>query len=332
MINFGYRFLVVSRFQVLCGCLITLILEAGLSSQCYAEESRIPVIEGPWVQIAGNPDLGELTGTQQQPVDFGIWQAADGTWQLWSCIRATKETGKSRLFHRWEGKNLTDANWTPMGVAMRADPRTGELSGGLQAPYVFRNNGQHVMFYGGWDDICSATSQDGKTFVRKLNADGKVTLFRNRDEAQQNPRDAMLIRTNGLWHCYYTSHAYEKSVVYCRTSTDLNHWGEEHVVAAGGKQSGDGNSACECPFVVELEPGEYYLFRTQVYGTGAQTCVYRSTDPLNFGIHNDEGHFVCKLPVAAPEIIKHEGQYYIAALLPSLKGIQVAPLKWKKTP
>ena len=34
------------------------------------------------------------------------------------------------------------------------------------------------------------------------------------------------------------------------------------------------------------------------------------------------------LPIAAPEIIKHEGTYYIAALLPSLQGIQIARLEW----
>jgi len=60
---------------------------------------------------------------KQQPVDFGIWQAADGSWQLWSCIRATSTPGKTRLFYRWQGKNLTDKDWTPMGIAMLADPK-----------------------------------------------------------------------------------------------------------------------------------------------------------------------------------------------------------------
>jgi hypothetical protein len=64
-----------------------------------------PVLVEDWWQVAGNPDLGDLTSEQQQPVDFGIWQAADGSWQIWSCIRKTKETGKTRLFHGWEGKD-----------------------------------------------------------------------------------------------------------------------------------------------------------------------------------------------------------------------------------
>jgi hypothetical protein len=80
--------------------------------------------------------------------------------------------------------------------------------------------------------------------------------------------------------------------------------------------------------VVERQPGEYYLFRTQRYGKDAVTRVYRSRNPLDFGIDQDQNYLVATLPVAAPEIILHEGKYYIAALLPSLKGIQIAELEW----
>jgi hypothetical protein len=53
----------------------------------------MPRIAGDWWTVAGNPDLGDLTSPKQQPVDFSIWQAADGTWQLWSCIRNTRIPG-----------------------------------------------------------------------------------------------------------------------------------------------------------------------------------------------------------------------------------------------
>jgi hypothetical protein len=36
-----------------------------------------------------------------------------------------------------------------------------------------------------------------------------------------------------------------------------------------------------------------------------------------------------RLPVAAPEIVEHEGRTYIASLLPSLKGIRIARLEWE---
>lgn len=283
-----------------------------------------PRIVGEWWQVAGNPDLGELNNAKQQPVDFGIWQATDGRWQLWSCIRYTKAPGRSRVFYRWEGAKLTDANWTPMGIAMRADPKVGELEGGLQAPFVFQDGNRFVMYYGSWNDICSATSADGKSFTRITNPEGKVALF---GAATGNTRDPMVIRIGERWHCYYTAHPENKGAVYCRTSTDLKAWTEPRLVARGG-QSGDGPYSSECPFVVELAPGQYYLFRTQKYGTDAKTSVYFSRDPLDFGIVQDDGHFVGTLPVAAPEIIRHEKQWFVAALMPSLKGIQIAKLAW----
>jgi len=49
--------------------------------------------------------------------------------------------------------------------------------------------------------------------------------------------------------------------------------------------------------------------------------------PVDFGV-NDDIHFVCTLPTAAPEIFQHEGKYYMTALLPSLKGIRIARLEW----
>src|SRR5690606_2353940 len=80
-----------------------------------------PAIEGEWWQVAGNPDLGAYTTPEQEPVDFGIWQASDGTWQIWSCIRRTGCGGRTRLFYGWEGQNLTDKDWKPMGIKMEAD-------------------------------------------------------------------------------------------------------------------------------------------------------------------------------------------------------------------
>src|SRR5688572_27027007 len=72
--------------------MIRLILSAALSilltaSAFAANHPLTPRIVGQWWTIAADPDLGELTTPKQQPVDFGIWPASDGTWQLWSCIR-----------------------------------------------------------------------------------------------------------------------------------------------------------------------------------------------------------------------------------------------------
>jgi hypothetical protein len=315
--------------------LIWVILVTGCSQQQDVVKLR-PVIRGEWWKVAGNPNLGDYTSRKQQPVDFALWQAADGKWQLWSCIRYTNCGGNTRLFHRWEGTRLTDRNWRPMGVAMEADPAYGEQPGGLQAPYVFEENGFYYLFYGDWERICLAQSRDGKNFERVLNENNEPDLFSG---PYQNTRDPMVLKSQGTYYCYYAGHLREESgerhraAVFARTSKDLVSWGEAVMVAAGGwakTQTSWFGGDCECPFVVEFRD-HYYLFRNQRYGKNSLNTQYASSDPLDFGV-DDDRYMVGTLPVAAPEIIEYEGQHYIAALMPGLDGIRIARLEWEKVP
>ncbi|HET6452890.1 MAG TPA: family 43 glycosylhydrolase [Armatimonadota bacterium] len=304
-----------------------LFMMLALTSLGFARDKvLIPQIGSEWWIIAVSPDLGELTSDNQQPVDFAVWQASDGKWELWSCIRGTKCGGNTRLFYHWEGERLTDRDWKPMGIAMQADPKFGETAGGLQAPYVLKHDNRYYMFYGDWEHICLATSKDGKAFERRL-IDGKTGMFT--EGLGNNTRDPMVIRVGDKWHCYYTAYPGDKGAVYCRTSSDMVSWSESKVVAFGGS-AGTGKFSAECPFVLKHDD-YYYLFRTQHYGEDARTSVYRSTDPMDFGI-NDDKCLVCTLPVAAPEIIECQGKHYIACLLPSLKGIRIANLNWVEKP
>jgi hypothetical protein len=130
--------------------------------------------------------------------------------------------------------------------------------------------------------------------------------------------------------CYYTAFPGGRGSVFCRWSDgDLTRWSEPRRVAAGG-QAGSGPFSAECPHVV-VRDGCYSLFRTQRYGTDAKTSVYCSRDPLDFGVDDDRG-LVAVLPVAAPEIVSHDGREYIAALNPGLDGIRMARLKWVPKP
>jgi hypothetical protein len=141
----------------------------------------------------------------------------------------------------------------------------------------------------------------------------------------------MVLQIGDTFHAYYTADPGDMGADYLRTSQDLMTWSASTVVASGG-QAGNGGSSAECPFVVYLdEQDAYYLFRTQHYGVGAETRVYRSADPTSFGV-DDDSDLVETLPVAAPEIVHVDGQWYIAALLPSLTGIQVAKLSWTSKP
>ncbi|MEK7404682.1 MAG: hypothetical protein AAB225_06200 [Acidobacteriota bacterium] len=301
------------------------LLERVSGQRRRAPAVLVPQIDGDWWTIARDPDLGPLTTPKQQPVDFAVWQAADGTWQLWSCIRQTACGGRTRLFHRWQGAKLTEPDWTPMGVAMQADSARGETPGGLQAPYVLKIKGVYHMLYGDWENICLATSAGGKTFGRQAQPDGKTGMFT--EGAGWNTRDPMVLKIGDRYHCYYTAYPNREGAVFCRTAKDLRRWSESKRVAFGGA-AGTNPFAAECPFVVyRPDLKRYYLFRTQRYGQNAQTSVYSSPDPLDFGV-NDDRYLIGTLPVAAPEIFEHEGQWYIAALLPSLKGIRLARLKW----
>lgn len=312
--------------------LATVILKNPFSSPngrrletMFGGEILTPQIEGEWWQVAGDPDLGRYTTPKQQPVDFAIWQAADSTWQIWSCIRGTKCGGKTRLFYRWQGDRITSRDWQPMGIAMEADPAFGETTGGLQAPYVMKIGPEYYMFYGDWENICLAKGMDGKTFARQLQPNGKSGMFS--EGSGNNTRDVMVIRVGHLYHAYYTAYPNKLGADYVRTSKDLRNWSASKKVAFGGA-AGTGPSSAECPFVYFHKPsGYYYLFRTQRYGEKAQTSVYRSKDPMNFGVEDDR-FLLGTLPVAAPEIVEHEGQLYIAALMPTLKGIRIAHLKF----
>lgn len=305
--------------------MLLIAIPSNSSAQKSNEKKYTPVMEGAW-QIAGDPDLGKVSTPPQQPVDFGIWQAADGTWQLWSCVRGVNIGGQSRLFFHWQGDKITDTAWHPMGIAMEADEHFGETKSGLQAPFVLHTAKGYCMFYGDWEHICLAKGMDGKTFARQLQKDGKSGMFT--EGKGSNTRDPMVIRIGALYYCYYTAYPNDQGAVYVRTSKDLTTWSPSKIVASGGA-AGSGRYSAECPFVYfNRSSGYYFLFRTQHYGANAQTRVYQSKDPMNFGV-NDDRWLIAVLPVAAPEIFEYEGQLYMAYLLPSLKGIQVSKLSFK---
>ena len=197
--------------------LITLALLAGRAMA--ADAVLVPQIQGERWQVTGDPDLGRYTCPKQQPVDFAIWRAADGTWQIWSYIRATQCGGRTRLFYRWQGAKITDRDWRPMGIAMEADPGFGETEGGLQAPHVVKMGDEYTMFYGDWENICEAKGSDGKTFARVLQMGGRAGIFS--EGAGNNTRDPMVIRIGDQFHVYYTAYPAKLGAVYVRTSRDL---------------------------------------------------------------------------------------------------------------
>jgi len=297
-----------------------------------AQREPAPRIAGDWVQIAGEPDLGRLATPKQEVVDFAIWEALDGSWQAWSCIRHTAEAGATRLFHRWQGRSPVEPGWEAMGVAMRADPSFGERLGSMQAPFVLRIDGRFWLLYTSGGRAFAALSEDGKTFARHRIDGGTFGVFDRFATGEEKViggggRDIMLLRDGARWIAYYTANPDDIGRVYARTSKDLKGWDEARVVAWGG-ESGTNFYSAECPFVYRL-PGTpwYFLFRTQLYKTTPMTRVYRSADPFDFGL-NDDGKLVARLPVAAPELFEYQGRLHMACLMPDLKGLRTAPLEF----
>jgi hypothetical protein len=92
----------------------------------------MPRVASDWWTVANDPDLGQYTSAQQQLVDFGIWQAADGTWQLWSCIRGTQCGGVTRIYHSRDPADF--------GVNNDAGHLLGSLP--VAAPEILRQEGR----------------------------------------------------------------------------------------------------------------------------------------------------------------------------------------------
>ena len=110
--------------------------------------------------------------------------------------------------------------------------------------------------------------------------------------------------------------------VILRTSEDLKKWSDYTIVSSGGI-AGNGPISAESPFVIKIR-GYYFLFRAS--SVTGKTYVYQSETPYHFGV-NDDSKLVTVLDIKAPEIIVHQGQYYISDLA-DFKGIKLARLQW----
>lgn len=281
---------------------------------------RIPVIDADWWRLTEAPELGELNGPvprRQHVVDHGFVRGTDGKWRLWACLRGTKV---GRLLYGWEGESLEMGPWTPLGIVARAEAKFGEKTEpeeSIQAPHFVKIGDVFHCFYNS-NGIRLMTSKDGKTFTRVTDYDGGNLLY------PDGGRDVMVLPVGDRYYAYSTVSTLDrKGFVVLRTSTDLKEWTPRKIVCRGGK-AGDGPVSAESPFVVHLE-GYFYLFRAS--STDFKTYVYRSKDPESFGI-DDDTNLITVLPIKAPEVLLHDGKWYISDLA-DFQGVKLARLKWE---
>ena len=293
---------------------------------------RKPRIDGPWWQVAHNPELPEIGSGPGQVVDHCFFQAKNGRWQLWTQIRGASV---GRLFYRWEGgSDIEQQNWQAKGICWRADRKHGESCGSeneefVHAPHVFVENGTYVLYFGGGPSAAKnhcqvnvATSTDGIHFTRACDAKGASQIFRGPGWA----RDPMTLKVGAQYFLYYCGDEKGKGVIALRTSSQPTRgpWSEYRVVSQGGIL-GTHSYSQQCPFVVYLD-GYYYLFK-MAGSDEYRTAVYRSQDPTFFGTEDDL--LVTTLKSSASEIIRVKDQFYISSLIPGYKGVRIARLRWE---
>lgn len=322
-----------------------------------------PVLADDWWLIGPPPAQGKNTipvkmDNEGKPVnyecvDHHIFQAADGYWHLWGCVR---DTGWGRILYHWKAENLTDSPWQDTGEFIRANEAFGESINGwgseewIQSPFFVKENGLYYMFYGGHStgrnregvpalgktrndsfdtecQICIMTSPDGLTWSRHVFDDGMSRAFTGPGEA----RDPCLIKIDGIWHLYYTGLEDgdpEKGGMFVRTSHDLLHWSNYQLVHRA-KQYGSNWWEIECPHVV-YRGGYFYLFRTQNY-VQAITHVFRSENPLDFGKEDEaaDQKYVGQIPCAAPEIYQVAGEEFLSSNHNPALGTQLCRLRWE---
>ena len=258
-------------------------------------------------------------------MDFSVWQAADSSWQLGACVRGTGCGGHGRLLYRWESASLEARDWAPKGILLESDEKFGETPGGLQAPFVLQERDRYVMFYGDWVNICLAISTDGKSFDRRLDGRGHSALFNEGQHA--NTRDPMSLKHEGRYYVYYTGVVDDRGAIYCRTSDDLHQWSESRIVCSGGS-GGSGPADAECVFVSYHE--EYDEFCLLRWHSDGLTSVYRSDDPLDFGVDSDEKR-VGELSAEVARVIHSGDQSYLSSLHGDYTGIRLAKMRWVET-
>jgi hypothetical protein len=323
----------IKRFSVIISILL-LVSCNNQKTNTKFNDALIPVIEGDWWQLTTTyPEISpyNYTSGDNKVCDFTIFQSTDNIWQIIACVRGNDYPGSQRFLYRWEAENLTDTLWTEKGFFLTTgtpdkpdatgkiwDPSSYPRLGLLQAPHVFIHDNHYYLFYNN-ENAHAMISDDGNNWEELVNDEGNKEFF-------EMGRDLMVFKdeTDERWITYYTTGGKFPEFIGARTSKTLTgKWSEEKMVYDGWSNTRSPiyrNEFAESPFVVKFDK-YYYLF--------SQLHVFISVDPMDFTanekIANLESHYYPHR-AWAPEIIIHNGQYYISAYRPD--GLWMAKLSW----
>jgi hypothetical protein len=169
------------------------------------------------------------------------------------------------------------------------------------------------------------TSSDGRNWRRHRDDAGHSRVFTGPGHA----RDPYVLNVGGTWYLYYAgyeAHPIRDGGIYLRTSSDLLHWSDYRLVHRDATRGGAVTWGHETPLVVYRD-GSYYLFRTENYYTPV-SHVYRSEDPLDFGIDDGGEKYVTSLACACPKIYVVGGVEYVSSNHNTTRGVEMCRLQW----
>jgi len=268
---------------------------------------KTPVIASEWVRIVEYPG--------HHLNDFCMFRDGRGRWHAVGIKGTGTWASEQSLFHA-VGTDLSRRFENCADLLVQRPPEGTAPQ--KHAPFVVFDGALYRMFY----------RRPKGTILHLATADpdrwdglGEV-LFERRDA-----RDVCIERIRGVYHMYYCQcedvDGVPRSAILLRRSADLMQWDGPVVVHVDATRPAP-HSYLESPYVIE-GPGGYYLFiRHRLMDERRTTVVLFSDRPDRFpsgsrawGWELDDVH--------APEIVRHDGDLFIARVSGPAHSGRAAP-------
>ncbi len=274
-----------------------------------SKKPRVPVIASEWIRVIDYPE-NHLN-------DFCIFQDTDGIWHSMGIMGTGTWASETSLFH-CSSTNLLEPFRTHKPILTTPPP--AHLPPQKHAPFVVFHEGYYHLFYrrppGTILVVRSADPFDWP--------DPGIPVFEERDA-----RDICIIKDNDMFFMYYCQSifidGFYRSAILMRKSTDLYAWSGAETVFLDTIETRE-HSYLESPYVVGRPEGYYLFIRHRLLDETCSTVVIFSDSPNEFP-SGERTWFAELHHVHAPEIVPHEGKYYIARVSGPQHGNRFAPEK-----